>query len=140
MSKQQTQQPIPPKIIKETEELSCELNDVEWNARAHELAEAHTATEAKKERKKSVMAELNADLKIAEARETKLSNIVATNHEMREVVVEVRYDYDKGTVSKTRTDTKEKIMERELTDAERQAELELVDANEFIEGRHKEEE
>jgi len=60
---------IPPKVIKIAEELSCDLNDVEWNGRARELADAHRETIAMSERKKSVMAELNADLKIAEAKE-----------------------------------------------------------------------
>lgn len=130
---------IPPKVVKISEELSCELNEVEWNNRAHELAEAHSFTEATKERKKSVMAELNADLKIAEAKETKLSNIVSTNSERREVTVEVRYDYEVGKVTKTRTDTGEIISEREMTDDERQSQLDLVDADQVIADRHEDE-
>jgi hypothetical protein len=129
---------IPPKVIKIAEELSCDLNDVEWNNRAKELADAHRETIAMSERKKSVMAELNADLKIAEAKETKLANIVATRSERRDVTVEVKYDYELGTVAKTRTDTGEIVSEREMTDDERQAELDLVDANNFIESRHEE--
>jgi hypothetical protein len=130
---------IPPKIEKVSEELSCELNPVEWNARAHELAEAHAFTEATKERKKSVMAGLNADLKIAEGKETKLSNIVSTNREQRDVTVEVVYDYEAGTVTKTRTDTNDVVSTRDMTTNERQAGLfdnEPVDANAFIESRH----
>lgn len=127
---------IPPKVTKIAEELSCDLNDVEWNNRAKELADAHRETIAMSERKKSVMAELNADLKIAEAKETKLANIVATRSERRDVTVEVKYDYELGSVTKTRTDTGEIVSEREMTDNERQAELELVDANNFIESRH----
>lgn len=132
---------IPAKVEKVSEELSCELNTLEWNSRAHELADAHAATEAMKNRKKSIMAELNADLKVAEGKETKLSNIVSTNHEQRDVTVEVTYDYEKGLVSKIRTDTKEKISEREMTTTERQTGLfdhEAVDANDLIESRHDE--
>lgn len=133
---------IPAKVEKVSEELSCELNPVEWNNRAHELADAHAATEAMKDRKKSIMAELNADLKQAEGKETKLSNIVSTNREIREVTVEVTYDYEKGIVSKIRTDSKEKISEREMTTTERQTGLfdnMAVDANNVIESRHEDE-
>jgi len=129
---------VPPKIVKVAEELSCELNEVEWQNRARELAQAHKETEQQKERKKSVMAELGADVKIAEAKETKLANIVATKSEQRDVTVEIKYDYEKGRVSKTRTDTGEEIDNREMTDDERQSQLEFVDANDVIETRHEE--
>lgn len=128
---------IPPKVVKVAEELSCELNDVEWQNRARELAQAHKETEQQKERKKSVMAELGADVKIAEAKETKLANIVATRSEQREVTVEIVYDYEKGRVTKSRTDTGNQIDDREMTDDERQSQLELIDANEVIENREK---
>jgi hypothetical protein len=52
---------VPPKVVKVAEELSCELNDVEWQNRARELAQAHKETEQQKERKKSVMAELGIE-------------------------------------------------------------------------------
>lgn len=128
---------IPPKVVKVAEELSCELNDVEWQNRARELAQAHKETEQQKERKKSIMAELGADVKIAEAKETKLANIVATRSEQREVTVEIVYDYEKGRVTKSRTDTGDQIDDREMTDDERQSQLELIDANEVIENREK---
>lgn len=130
---------VPPKVVKISEELSCELNEVEWQNRARELADAHRDTDQMKERKKAVMADLNADLKIAEARETKLANIVANRREQREVTVEVKYDYELGTVTKIRTDTKAVISEREMTDDERQASLfddAATDANDVIEERH----
>lgn len=133
---------IAPKVEKVTEELSCALNDVEWNNRAQELADAHKKTEAEKQRKKDVSAEINADVKAAEARESKLANVVATRREQREVVVEVTYDYQKGIVSKTRTDTKEVISTRDMTTMERQESLfedNAVDANDVIESRHEDE-
>jgi hypothetical protein len=125
---------IEPKVEKITEELSCELTPIEWNNRAHELATAHRATEQMKERKKAVMAELNADLKIAEAKENKLSSIVSNNSERRDVTVEVTHDYEKGLVTKRRTDTGEEIEKREMTTMERQSSLyDTVDADQFIE-------
>ena len=102
----------PPKIVKIKEELLCDLNEVEWQNKARELADSHRDTDAQKERKKGIMAELNADVKAAEARETKLANIVATRTERREVIVEVKYDYELGTVTRKRTDTGAVISER----------------------------
>lgn len=133
---------IPSKVEKVSEELSCQLNDVEWSNRAREFADAQRATEAMKNRKKSVMAELNADLKVAEAKEDKLAGIVANKREQREVTVEVKYDYEKGLVTKTRTDTKEVISTREMTTSERQSGLfeeTTTDADEFIADRHEDE-
>ena len=117
------QQCIPPKVVKIIEELSCELTDSEWQSRARDLAEAHKEVARQEDRKKTVTAGLNNDVKIAKAKESKLADIVATREEQREVTIEVRYDYEIGTVSKTRTDTGEIISERELTDDERQQDL-----------------
>ena len=133
-------QGLEPKIVKISEELSCELNEVEWQNRARELAEAHKEVARQEERKKTVTAGLNNDVKIAKAKESKLADVVATREEQREVTVEVKYDYELGKVTKTRTDTGEVITTREMTDSERQAELDLVsDANDVIEDRHTEE-
>lgn len=138
---------IPPKYEKEIEELSCELTDVEWKERATQLAEAHNRTEAVKARKKSVMAELNADLKSVEAKETKLSNIVSSGYEQRDVTVEKKYDYEAGLIIKTRTDTKEVISRREMGTLERQgglfdseddSEPGVRDANDVIHDIHEE--
>lgn len=131
-------QGLAPKVVKISEELSCELNDVEWNNRARELAEAHKEVSRQEDRKKTVTAGINNDVKIAKAKESKLADIVATREEQREVTVEIKYDYELGTVSKTRTDTGEVISDREMTDDERQVELELHDANDVIEARHTE--
>lgn len=137
---------IAPKYEKEVEELSCQLTDEEWKERATQLAEAHNRTESVKARKKSVMAEINADLKTVEARETKLSNIVSSGYEQREVTVQKKYDYEAGYVIKTRTDTNEEISRREMSTHERQGglfdELDagetpgVTDANDFIHKVH----
>ena len=128
---------IPPKIIKVSEELSCELNEVEWTSKARELADAHREVAQQEQRKKDVTKELGHDVSMAKTKESKLADIVATRREQREVTVEVKYDYELGTVTKTRTDTDEVISTREMTDSERQLELDMQDANSVIEGRHK---
>jgi hypothetical protein len=134
---------IPPKIEKLTEELSCELNNVEWDNRARELADSIKKHEQESQRKKDVMKEIGADVNKAAAQVTKLGNIVSTRREQRDVTVQVKYDYELGTVTKTRTDTDEVISSREMTTLERQSGLfdndAAVDANELIEGRHEEE-
>jgi hypothetical protein len=120
---------LEPKIVKVSEELSCQLNEVEWQNRARELAEAHKDVARQEERKKTVAAGLTNDVKIAKAKESKLADIVATREEQREITVEVKYDYELGKVTRTRTDTKEVISEREMTDNERQSELDLAAAS-----------
>jgi hypothetical protein len=127
---------LEPKIVKVSEELSCELNELEWTAKARELADAHREVAQQEQRKKDVVKELGHDVSMAKTRESKLADIVATRREQRDVTVEVKYDYELGTVTKTRTDTDEVITTREMTDNERQAQLDLVDANDVIEGRH----
>lgn len=94
------------------------------------------------------MAEINADLKSVEGRETKLSNVVSSGYEQRDVTVQKMYDYEKGLVIKTRTDTNEEISRREMSTHERQAglfdELDgeetpgIRDANDVIHDIHEE--
>lgn len=130
---------LEPKIIKVSEELSCELNEVEWQNRARELAEAHKEVAHQEQRRKDIMKELGHDVSMAKTKESKLADTVATRRELRDVTVEVKYDYELGTVTKTRTDTNEVISEREMTDSERQSELDFQDANKFIEDARAEE-
>ena len=136
---QKAAQGLPPKVVKISEDLSCELNEVEWQNRARELAEAHKEVADQEQRKKDIMKELGHDVSIAKSKESKLADTVSTRRELREVTVEIKYDYDLGTVTKTRTDTGEVISEREMTDQERQAELDFQDANDVIEDIREEE-
>jgi hypothetical protein len=112
--------PFENKVDRVVQNLTCDLTQEEWESRAKELSQAHRQTEATKERKKSVTAELNAELKVAEANETRLANIVATRTEQRDVTVEIEYNYANTTVTKRRTDTSETIGKREMTTDERQ--------------------
>lgn len=133
---------IPPKVEKVSEELSCKLNDVEWNNRANELADAINKHETEVQRKKDVMKQINADVGKAAAQVSKLGNVVATRREQRDVTVEVTYNYETGMVTKVRTDTNEEISTREMTSNERQSGLfdnMAVDANDVIEARHEDE-
>lgn len=124
---------LEPKIVKISEELSCELNELEWQNAARDLADAHKEVAVQEQRKKDINKELTHDVDLAKAKRNKLADAVSTKRELREVTVEVKYDYELGTVTKMRTDTEEVISTREMTDQERQAELEFHDANDVIE-------
>ena len=135
---------IAPKIENITEELTVELTQDEWEDRVQAFARAQRNTESTKDRKKSVMAELNSELKIAELREDQLAGIVTSKREQREVTVEVTSDYEAGKVTKKRTDTGEVIYTRDMTTMERQGglfdELDALpgvkDADDFIHDIH----
>lgn len=124
---------LEPKVVKISEELSCELNDLQWQNASRDLADAHKEVGVQEQRKKDINKELTHDVDLAKAKRNKLADMVSTKRELREVTVEVKYDYELGTVTKTRTDTDEVISSREMTDQERQAELDFKDANEVIE-------
>jgi hypothetical protein len=130
---------IAPEIIKVTQELSCDLNELDWQNRARELADAQKQAEEMEDRKKTVMSDLNTDVKTAKLKVSKLARVVANKRELREVTVEIKYDYEKGVVTHTRTDTNEEISRRDITTQERQSKLDLLDANALIEARHEEE-
>lgn len=134
---------IPTKTEKVSQELSCQLNQVQWQNRATELAEAQRKAEQEEQRKKDVMKEIGADVARAKSLVSKLANIVSTRHEQRDVTVEVTYDYEKGLVTEVRTDTQEQVSQREMTTNERQSGLfdneNRVSANDIIENRHKDE-
>lgn len=125
---------IPPTIEKVTEDLSCELTQVEWDNRARELAEANKEVARKEANKKSVTKELGHDVDLAKAKQNKLADVVSTRFEQREITVEVTSDFEAGFVIRRRTDTNVEIGRREMTTLERQGSL--LDANDFIEGRH----
>lgn len=130
-----------PKITKVTEELSCQLNEVEWQNRARELAEAQGMSEAEEQRKKDTLKQLGYDVSIAKNRVSKLASIVSSRHEQREVTVEIKHDYDLGIVTKVRTDTNEIISKRDMTTQEKQGDLfddgRFRDADEVIGGMNK---
>lgn len=124
---------LEPEVVKISEELSCELNELEWQNAARDLADAHKEVAVQEQRKKDITKELTHDVDLAKAKRNKLADAVSTRRELRDVTVEVKYDYELGTVTKTRTDTDEVISSREMTDQERQAELDFHDANDVIE-------
>ena len=114
---------MPVKRTRTEEELPHTLSDDERLNKADELANAVHKVESSKENKKIQMQHLANEVKIAEARRDRLSNIVASGIEYRTTGVEERIDWGKGKFTKTRLDTGEIFFERELTEAEKQVDL-----------------
>lgn len=111
--------------IKET--LPVQLDDTERLDRANDLANAVQNVEDAIRHKKSVNRDATAKVDQAEAVRANLSDVVASGREYREVIVHRVYDYEQGTVHEVRTDTGETLRSRNMTDSERQTELEVED-------------
>lgn len=112
--------------------LPVALTDEERLEFANELAKANQAVEHAIDEKKYLNSQAGAKVKQAEAHRDEITNIVSSGKEWREVIVHRVFDYDKGIVTETRTDTGEVIASRQLTDHEKQGNLldELPEAEE----------
>lgn len=103
--------------------LPCELTDDERLRFADELAESTQQAEQARLNKQSTMQVHNTEIKVAEARRERLANIVASKIEYRDVIVEEKTDFDNDRFTRERTDTGEILVNRKLTDYEKQATL-----------------
>lgn len=110
-------------VKKDTERLGCRLTDEERLEFSDMMADAQQALEAAEANKKSLVKQLNAEIEQAKARRDKLTNIVASRTEYREINIEIHFNYDTGKVSKIRTDTGELYQERPMTEKEKQRSL-----------------
>lgn len=115
-----------------TDSLPCKLADEECLQFADDLAEASQAVELANENRKSAMKQHNYEIQLAETRRDRLANIVGSRTEYRDVTVEEKWDWDNDRFTRIRTDTGEVLVDRRLTDKERQTEL-LQDGNQFSE-------
>lgn len=116
------------KVKRVADSLPCKLTDEERLEFADNLAEASQAVESAENAKKSAMKQHNYEIQLAQTRRDRLANIVASKTEYRDVTVEERWDWNADKFTRTRTDTGEIVMERRLTDDERQ--LEMLDDGE----------
>jgi hypothetical protein len=90
--------------------------------RMAELLEQINATE---EKKKATVAAFTGELKTAAEQLHELGRAIRTGVEQREIVCELAYDFKKGEITTTRLDTGETVSVREMTDEERQLELDF---------------
>lgn len=106
-----------------TKRLPCTLSDEERLAFADQLAEANERVEEAIASRKSLMKQLAAEVDQAIGHKDRINGIVASKTEYREIDVEVQFDFDKGRVTQIRKDTGEEIMNRPMTQKERQTNM-----------------
>jgi glutathione peroxidase-family protein len=112
---------IQEKVI--TKRLGCLLSDEERLEFADQLAEANERVESAKSAKKSMMKQMQSEIDVAEAHRDNVNNIVASKTEYRDVDVRVVWNYDKGRIQQVRIDTGEMIVDRPMTQKEKQQNL-----------------
>lgn len=106
-----------------TKRLGCLLSDEERLEFADQLAEANERVESAKSAKKSMMKQMQSEIDVAEAHRDNVNNIVSSKTEYRDVDVRVIWNYDKGRIIQIRTDTGEQIVDRPMTQKEKQQNL-----------------
>ncbi len=106
-----------------TKRLPCTLSDEERLGFADQLAEANERVEEATANRKSLMQQMAAEVNQAIGHRDRINGIVASKTEYREIDVEVRFDFDKGRVTQYRKDTGEEIMNRPMTQKERQTNM-----------------
>lgn len=109
-----------------TEYLECVLTEKELIQKSKDLAKANEDLADAEARKKDIMADFTAQQKKHEANIGILSRIVSSGKEYRDVKCKTIIDYTKGTKVVKRLDTFEIVKERDLTQQERQQNLEAA--------------
>lgn len=104
----------------ETRTLTCLLTPAEVEARGKELARATFDWEAAEEEKKSVVKDLGDKIKEHEANMKRLSRVVRSGKEEREVEIEWRPYPESETMRLFRMDTGEEISSRPMTREEKE--------------------
>lgn len=111
------------KIVKITKILPVKLTQDEMVNMSKDLARENQDLGQVEDKKKDVVADFAAQTKKHEANISRLSRMVSTETEYRDVDCVWDFDYKKGNKVLIRTDTKEKIDEREITQDDRQRKL-----------------
>ena len=106
-----------------TKRLACALSDEERLAFADQLAEANERVEEAIASRKSLMKQLAAEVSQAIGHKDRINNIVASKTEYRDIDVVVTFDFKKGKVVQHRKDSGEEIMNRPMTQKERQTNI-----------------
>jgi len=111
---------------KEGEELlKCDLTDEELLAYGRQLADAQNDMVEIEGEEKEFKANIKGRKETAQATSDRLTRLLRAGYEHRHVVVTTVFDYDDGTVTKTRKDTEEEFETRAMTEAEKQRHLDL---------------
>jgi hypothetical protein len=113
------------KVEKFTASLKVQLTPLEIADRADRAASILAERDAKEEEHKAAAKHNKAVIEALEAELRRLSNEVRTKSTYQPVPCERRYVYSTNTLLEVRMDTDEVILDRALTEAERQRELPL---------------
>ena len=110
----------------DTMTLPCRLSELEVRQRAKEAAREENEIRAAEKDKKKAMSEYKARIETHQGELARLSEMVRSEVEYRDVQVEIELDYTLGMVRVTRTDTGEVIEPgRPMTRDEKQMRLEV---------------
>ena len=122
--KQETRMKKDVQMIKsDTRSLPVKLREDELRERGDALASVIQDVNAEESRQVDVKAQLKARLSELEAKKTQLAIVISRREEFRDVLTETWHDYGRGVVYVLRTDTKEEIGSRGMTNEERQPRL-----------------
>lgn len=112
-------------ITLDTEMLKVPLTDAELLKFGDDLAQKQHYYTTLDNEKKDVAANYKAKCVSCEGEIVLLSNLLIQKYELRDIEVERRHNYDKGTITVVRMDTGEIVYGRSMTKAESQRELAL---------------
>ena len=116
-------------MAKHYEYLKCELNDAEVSSLARELATANKTRARIEQRKKEIDSDLKSQIEAENSKIGRLSDLVQTGHEMRDVECRIELDTpSEGMKRYVRLDTGETVKEVKMSDIDRQTSLDLQDA------------
>ncbi len=111
-------------VNKGKQELPCRLTEAEQIARGRALAKAIADVTVLKSRQQSVAQQLKAEAAALDAERDKLSEVVSSGTELREVETEDQVNFLTGRFTRRRLDTDEVLIERALTPDEAQLSME----------------
>ena len=117
------------KVFKHTRTLKCNLTDAELLEKAAALTRTIDEQISLENEKKAIVASFKAKIDQATAAVADLNNIVRNKCDYRAVDCEETRDAAKGTVVVVRLDTSELIVERKMTQDERQGSLGFGEGN-----------
>ena len=113
------------KVTYEPHTLPCPLSEKEKAEAADQLATAIQSAESLELERKAAMGDFRSRLEALKERIHNLTRQVKEGVESRSVKCELRLNYTKLTAILIRTDTKETVEERPLTDEEKQMKFDL---------------
>lgn len=112
-------------LTRTTDPLLCELTKAEALQRGQDLARSVEDIQAEEGAQETHKRAMKSKLSALEARRDQLALIVSRGQEVRDIEVELQADDDTGKVRRIRMDTGEVLLERPMTDAERQVPMPL---------------